>query len=236
MEKDEKIEWILCPSCKKLTKHKKVWENKSRYDEDGIWEITDYFLMECLGCETPIIKKEYVFSEDLNINQKGEVEPEITFWPTINFRDIEIKQISNLPINVRKIYYEIIKSYNLKLYTLCSAGIRVIIEAVCKEENILGNDLETKINGLKDKEIITENIKEGLHQNRIIGNEALHEIITFGDFELKTAIELIEILLESHYGSSDKAFLLKNILNTKKEARKKFSETKKDKKAKDISF
>ncbi len=221
MEQNEEIEMIVCPCCKTRTKHKKVWENKNREEEEGIWEIKNYFLMECLGCGTPILKKEYLFSEDLYINQKGEVEAKTTFWPTISFRDIEMKQISPLPMNVRKIYEEIIKSYNLKLYTLCAAGIRVIIEAVCKEENILQGDLETKINTLKEKGVITENIKEGLHQNRIIGNEALHEIRVFGDYELKTAIELIEILLESHYGSPEKAQALKDILNAKKEGWKK---------------
>lgn len=221
-EISEKIEKLTCPTCKVETNHKLKWEHtiRSENEQNEMWWQLEYELFQCLGCETPTLRKLDFFSENLGYNSQGDVViiPELTIWPPEKkFRTIEIKQIPNLPINVRRMYRETIDAYNFGLPTLCAAGIRSVIEAVCKEELIVADDLEKKIEVLKNKGIVTEKISEGLHQNRLIGNEALHEAEMFGDLELKTAIELIETLLDSHYASPNRTNLLKNFLKSKKE-------------------
>lgn len=226
MAKKRKIDKILCPTCGTETNHEIVWEAKKKEwgDEDaGIWATTDFDVLQCLGCETPTLRKKYIFSEDMDIrsiNGENVVFPDITLWPKTGYRLLKPKYISNAPPNVKRIYRETIEAYNSELPTLCAAGVRAVIECICKEEEIIKDDLKEKIGALKEKRIITDSFAEGLHENRLLGNDALHESTLFGDVELKTAIELIETLIEMVYETKQKANLLKNIRESKSKKEK----------------
>lgn len=221
MVKEKKIEKILCPTCGVLTNHEIVWASKEkRVEEDGMWDSTKFFSLQCLGCETATLKKEYMFSEDLDMRQvKGEwvAFPEITFWPKTGYRMLKLKYLRNAPPSVKRIYRETVEAYNSELPTLCAAGVRAVIENVCKEEGIVRNDLKEKIDALKDKGMITSFFAEGLHENRLLGNDALHKSTLFGDTELKTAIELIETFIDTAYETRRKTSLLKSLRESKKE-------------------
>jgi len=222
MAKDNKIEKILCPACGINTNHKIVWESENKRwedDEVGIWEQTNFDLLQCLDCETPTLRKKYVFSEDMDIrrvNGKNIVFPEITLWPKTGYRMLKLKHIVDAPPNIKRVYRETVEAYNSELPTLCAAGIRAVIEIVCKDKGIIKDDLKEKIDALKENKIITEDFAEGLHENRLLGNDALHEFTLFGDTELKTAIELIEMFIEIVYETKGKTNLLKNLRESKK--------------------
>lgn len=215
MVESNKIDKILCPSCARVTNHEIAWkakEKKVEDDEIGIWESTSYDVLQCLGCETVSLRREYMFSEDLNmrhINGEWIAFPNVTMWPKTSHRMLKQKQFSTIPPEIRRIYQETIDAYNLELPTLCAAGIRAIIERVCNNNDIKENDLEKKINSLLERGIITKIVAEGLHENRILGNTALHESKLFGDEELTTAINLIESLLEMMYETKNRTSLLK---------------------------
>ncbi len=218
----KKTERILCPSCGKHTNHEVVYEGRERIFEDknsDIWESTTFDVLQCLGCETPTLRKKYIFSEDMDfeeIDGKNVIIPTITLWPKTDDRMLKQKYTGNSPQNVRRIYRETIEAYNSELPTLCGAGIRAVIECVCKEQGIIKEDLKDKIDALKEKGVITEVFANALHQNRLLGNEALHESTLFGDLELGTAIELIETLLDTVYETESKARLLKDMRESKK--------------------
>jgi hypothetical protein len=188
-------------------------------DENGIWEITDFELLQCLGCETPTLRRSYLFSENLDmvqINGEWEARPEYTFWPKTGYRNLKLKPTPHAPPNVKRIYRETIEAYNQELQTLCAAGVRAIMEAVCKEKLISGEDLKERIDKLKENRLVTEDLAEALHENRLLGNDALHDSILFGDTELQTAIELIEALLEGIYETKNKKEILKALRESKK--------------------
>ena len=63
-----KIEWAHCNKCGAKTKHEVVAERRQHgsepYDEDiTIWWDTTYTLLECRGCETVCMRREFEFSE-----------------------------------------------------------------------------------------------------------------------------------------------------------------------------
>lgn len=217
-------EKILCPTCSVLTNHDIVWKSGEKRIEDeemGMWDSTKFFSLQCRGCETVTLKKEYMFSEDLDmrlINGEYKVFPEVTLWPKTGWRLLKLKNIRNAPPSVKRIYRETIEAYNSELPTLCSAGIRAIIEAVCKEEEIIKRDLKDKIDSLMEKGVVTQSLSEALHENRLLGNDALHESTLFGDTELKTAIELIETLIETVYETKKKTSLIKSMRESKKKS------------------
>jgi len=221
---NKKIEKILCPTCGTETNHEIVWKSKEvRWDDydDDMWATTNFDVLQCLGCETPTLRKEHMFSEDINmkrVNGKLVAFPEVTLWPKTGYRMLKPKYMNNAPPNVKRVYRETVEAYNSELPTLCAAGVRATIECVCKEQGIVQDDLKDKIDALKEKRVISDDFANALHENRLLGNDALHESALFGDIELKTAIELIETLLETVYETKQKTNLLKSLRESKKES------------------
>ncbi len=215
MVEEIKIEKLLCSCCGRTTNHKKVWNHEIKKEDVGadMWESTEYELFQCMGCETPLLRRAYMFSEDLNLEEVNGVLqaiPEYTFWPKIGYRLLKLKQFGSVPANIQRIYRETIDAYNYEMPTLCAGGIRAVIESVCQDKKIEGRDLKDKINELKNQGLITTEFAEALHENRLLGNNALHELKLFGDYELKTAIELIEMMLDYLYESKNKKEILRN--------------------------
>jgi len=222
MPDENKTEKLLCPTCGVETNHEVVWKSRHQHFEDeeiGLWESTDFDLLQCLGCETPTLRRKYSFSEDINlVKRNGEWidVPQITLWPKTGYRILKIKSVPNAPPTVKRIYRETIEAYNNELPTLCTAGIRAVIEAVCKEKGINERNLELGIDELKGRRLINEDFAIALHENRLLGNEAMHESTLFGDLELQTAIELVESLMDTVYEAKSKADMLKHIREARK--------------------
>src|SRR3990172_9713447 len=157
MTEDKKIEKILCPRCGTSTNHEVVWESKNMGWEDeefDMWVSINFDVLQCLGCETPTLRKKVVDSENLEIKEvNGEniVVTEITRWPKTGHRMLKTKYVFSAPPNIRRIYTEIVEAYNSELPTLCAAGIRAVIEAICKEQGIIEGNLEKKIDVLREK-------------------------------------------------------------------------------------
>lgn len=210
---ENRILKILCFNCKCETNHKSHWikEVRKEYANGDFWlEETDEVL-SCMGCGHVTLRKTSWFSEDLI---EGDFGPEplvqITDLPKRDTRMINPKcEFHYLPTKVKKVYEETIDAYNEGILILCAIGIRTVIEAVCYEEKIAGKDLKEKIEVLATKKIITPQLAEGLHQNRLIGNASAHELQVFGESELLDAIGLIENLLEGHYAIQEKIKNLK---------------------------
>ncbi len=147
---------------------------------------------------------------------------------------MQTKAFYEIPRNLRRIYREVIESYNNELSTLCAAGLRTIIEGICSEKNVKDGiieltdkkgeikkvrrkNLQGKISGLAEKNILTKSNADILHEHRFLGNEALHELSQPSLEELKIAIEIVEHVLENIFEIPTKAKELKaNKLKRKK--------------------
>lgn len=189
---------IDCPSCRRNTNHDSV----ARYIDD---EINDagyenqevrktYQIIRCKGCDTVsyIEYKEYLNSDD--------AEFDVRTFPERSIKDMVITEFSHIvPSKIKGIYIETIKSYNKGIRILCAAGVRAIIEGICNDQKVKGNNLEDKINALKDNGILSSNYAETLHQLRFMGNNVLHKLDTPTDDELKLAIEIIQHTIEAIY-------------------------------------
>ena len=99
--------------------------------------------------------------------------------------------------------------HNNNQLILCSIGIRGIIEAFCIEKGIKKRTLELKIDELGTKGIITSTLREGLDKSRLMGNNGAHQLEIFDKEELKTAISLINRLIDDIYSLPEKVKELK---------------------------
>lgn len=211
---------VMCPKCNVETWHKKVWGSKDLgwNDGEGMWETIYYELIECKGCETPSLKKINVESEGDMIptgekNAEGidiyEYVENIKLWPDRGYFRRKIKDFYDASPVVKRIYRETIEAFNMELPTLCAAGLRAIIESICQDEKVDGNDLKEKIDSLKTKGIISDKLCEGLQTSRLIGNTSLHDLKLIGTSDLSFGIDLIESLLDYHYNTAVRSQVLK---------------------------
>lgn len=221
---------VLCPECHRETRHlilqsvNDYWrsDDHPEYYVDG---ATDYQIIECQGCLTISFRTEGWFSEEDGTS--------VNLYPKRTVDRLPIKDIFQVPRKLRRIYREIIDSYNNELYTLCAAGLRAIIEGICSEKDIRAGDVEVddgkgnhhkvrksnlqgKISGLAEKGILTKTNAEILHQHRFLGNDALHELAQPYADELKLAIEIVEHVLENIYELPSKAKELQAIKKKRK--------------------
>lgn len=66
------------------------------------------------------------------------------------------------------------------------------------------NNLKSKIDGLNNKGIITQPLCDGLQESRLIGNNGAHKLEILYQYDLKTAIGLINSLIDNHYSLPNK--------------------------------
>lgn len=221
------MEKIYCNRCKQKTNHKILKRtDRTINDDDSLVTFTYCWqILQCKGCDEVSFRYLYSSSDDYDPDTLEE-RVAVLMYPTRNDRHITPKIFFNVPSMVRKIYQEAISAYNNSSNLLCAAGLRAIIEAICNHEQIKDGPVETvdkngtpkvirkkdlmgKINGLHEKGIISKKQIDVLHEQRYLGNEAIHEIVPPRQSRLTIAIQIIEAILEQLYEVDAKALLLK---------------------------
>ena len=210
---------LFCNTCRRFTNHKVIKSHSQTYrpedypevgiDHEGTWEI-----IQCAGCETVSFQESWTTIEDWDPNQ-GFV-PVVYRYPKTDKDQFSVKSFRQVPYSIYRIYEESIQSFNIGNYILCTAGLRAVVEGICEEEianteQMATNNkepLEKKINALHEKKVLSERHAEILHELRIIGNEAVHQLTAPAEDDLKAAIEIVEHTLENLYGLSAKGYRL----------------------------
>jgi hypothetical protein len=227
--KGEKLK-VLCSSCKNDTKHKVLTSiNEKGIDAldndyyDYKWH-TDYEIIQCLGCESVTFRTRSTNSADYDF--KGGTLETILLYPRRSNNTLPLKNYMNVPLNLQRIYRETIDSYNYANLTLCGAGVRALVEGICKENGITGGNVEFtkkdgtigiirktnlqgKINGLHESGKLTTQNADILHEHRFLGNEAVHELSSPSKEDLALAIEIIENVFDTLYEIPKKGLKLK---------------------------
>ena len=226
----EKVLDVVCTECNRETQHivrqsfYDYWKSDD-HPQHFVDGGTDYQIIECQGCRTISFRSEGWFSEENGIS--------IQLFPKRSSHTRPKKDLYEVPRQLRRIYHEVIESFNNDLLISCSAGLRAIIEGICSEKNIKNGEVEIpdgkgtkkivrksnlqgKIAGLAEKNILTKSNADILHEHRFLGNEALHELSQPSVSELRLAIEIIEHLLENIYELPSKAKNLKEYKSKRK--------------------
>lgn len=201
-----------------------------------------YQIIQCQGCKS--ISFRHVKSDS------DDNESCVSLYPHRSEITREIKDYYHLPMNIEKIYRETISCFNNQNLILCAAGLRAIVEGICADKNINGgyvqetgkdgtlktdengsakmkysNNLDGKIAGLDEKDILKSDQARILHTHRFLGNDALHELQlarskTKNIYEIKLAIEVVEGVLDIIYEMPEKENALKNLREDRKKSKK----------------
>lgn len=222
---------VFCSECNRATKHDVVssYDLKgSEWDSQEGWSVDwhgHYQVIQCRGCETLSFRHRSWFSEDFNpeFGEDGYTE---NLYPKRGGGTRSTKSYMNVPFGLRRIYREVIDTFNNDSATLCAAGLRAIVEGICADQGIVdgpvekpkkgggkqivrATDLAGKISGLNEKGLLTTSSAQTLHEHRYMGNDAVHQLDRPSVEELRLAIEIVEHIFEQLYEIPEKAMELK---------------------------
>jgi hypothetical protein len=104
-----------------------------------------------------------------------------------------------IPADVHKMYTETCIAYDAGCLTLAGAGLRGTVEAICLQRGIKNGGLEAKINGLAESRLLALPDADLLHEERYLGNAAIHEMETPSLQDLEDGLQIIEGLINTIY-------------------------------------
>ncbi len=192
---------VACKECDNRTSHVVCSSLSVSWGNEDIQGRHNYEIIKCLGCESISFRIGSTNSDDYEQDDEGKyysVETEEIYPNRIMGRRL-LPDYHLLPHRVRSIYRETHSAFATKLHTLAGVGIRTLVEAVCMEENASGYTLENKIDDLVKKGILTARNAKALHNTRLLGNRAAHEIQSPNTIELGVGLDIIDNLLENVY-------------------------------------
>jgi len=211
-----KVARIYCNRCRVTTRHNLVATKAYRDDDEQASFWGEYRLWSCAGCDTCVMEHHY--SSDY-MTQYGEEDSEPydrIYHPKRAGSTRAEKHFMSLPGKLTAIYHEVICAKNEGLGILCASGLRTLLEGVCSDKGIGGGDnLKAKIDNMKA--LLPENIVKNLHAFRFAGNEAVHELEAPPEYELGTALDVIEDVLNFLYALDYKANTLAQLQAARRE-------------------
>jgi len=218
-----KQEDLACAHCRNATMH------TIRYSYETSWNLPDVALggtlhdfLNCNGCGEGTYRRNSWSSEDQDRS--------IRLYPVRLENTRETKQFPNVPweSKLTRIYRQTVAAFNEDLMTLAGAGVRLLIEGICIEKNVADgpifdqttgvqvinrknnqpvrrDNLEGRINGLAEKDLISRQQCKYLHELRFLGNDAAHQLDIPEPVIVGHAIDIVESIFEQLYEQPEKA-------------------------------
>ena len=217
--------WVPCTDCGGSARnHRMIHELKEPItDEYQYYGDYHHQLLQCMGCGA-VRYRRFIMDEYHRDEISGSTEPhhqEIFPTPTKGQRCSSLAQpnAALIPADVMKMYEETLSALNAAALTLAGGGLRATVEAICRNQGIRIGTLEKKIDSLVQKQLLTSSQAELLHEERYIGNAALHEMTTPSAADIEDGLQIVEGLINTIYILPEKAKRLKKV--REKAARKK---------------
>jgi len=233
MGTDEKTVSVRCANCGRGYRvHRVLYEHKKSFgDPDYGWKHDEFHqLIQCMGCESVryyrfSIGEEYNppthRSEPYDIHVYPQEDLETEKRGGMDFGEDLDRKTPLIPENVWKMYRETIDCLNAKARTLAGGGLRATVEAICLSQGITNGNLQDKINELAKRNLLTPSQAELLHEERYIGNAALHEMSTPTPQDIEDGLRIVEGLINTIYVLPSKAEALRKRRTAKNKSAKK---------------
>ena len=167
-----------------------------------------YQICKCRGCDTVRFRRESSNSEEIDW-ETGQSMSSVSIYPEFKPTNRNPLEMDGLPDRVEHIYRETIKALNAGAFTLAGGGLRAIVEAVCIHQKVQGKNLQQRIDHLASGGLLAKTQADLLHEERYIGNSALHEIAQPAQRDLEDGLQIVESLLSTIYIAPMKAERLK---------------------------
>jgi hypothetical protein len=157
--------------------------------------------VQCMGCES----LKYVTSrEDLTVDEHYREETDIKVFPDAPGPESKREagfdpSEGDIPKTVWKMYSETLQALNAGILTLAAGGLRATVEAICLDKGLASGTLQKKIDELAGQDLLTVSQAELLHEERYLGNAALHELETPPSAAIEDGLQIVEGLINTIY-------------------------------------
>jgi hypothetical protein len=199
-----------CRDCHRKTSHSVV----ANYKETGSdphgpgWSFdwhTDHQITQCLGCKAITFRVAATNSEEYIHDDNGDLQwlVDLKFYPPRR-AGLKALDVSLLPNEVQNIYKETSLAIESEQRVLAAIGIRALLETICYDVGIKKGNLAEKINQLQEKGIATAASIKTLHELRLLGNAAAHQMERHSVAKLTLALEILAHMLDGTYILPDK--------------------------------
>lgn len=197
-----KIRTGHCPKCGPDRRADVVAIHTTRYhdDEDLIWAIDNYRVLECRGCGSVYYEHEHFFSENETYSRdpstgqmKTYIEPEISFWPAPAQRSMPVWLEKIHDVELQNILKEIYGALDNDYRTLAAIGARTALDRAMV---VIGADgahsFPNKIECVFQKGAIGEEEKKLMEMLTDVGSAAAHRAWTPDLEQLSTLFDGLE--------------------------------------------
>jgi hypothetical protein len=212
---------LECNKCKHPTNHKILRSVEDIWDTDfGLAGKEEHLIVQCMGCDFISYCKQYsdneTFEETINPDGKRDRKYIILSeqYPVVKAVFSTPIPFKSIPKDVQTTYHETHKALIQGSDKLGGVGIRMIVELVCADNGITKGKLWHKINTLHNQGVVTEKMRDLLHNVRLFGNKQAHETGSPDVHMLTEAWGAVNTFLSSLYGTNDANEKL-NFLKTK---------------------
>jgi hypothetical protein len=190
---------IFCHQCGKQTNQIVVAQEQVDFTEDaGYVNGENHIFAKCAGCDAYTYAVEN-WSEDDWDSFSGVNHSAWKTYPRSESQRKPIEGLDELPAKVKLVYKEVVAAVDAQLHVLAGIGLRALIEAICRDQEITGGNLETLIDGLATSGVLSKAQAEMLHAHRFLGNAAAHQVVSALPSELDAALEIAENILRTIY-------------------------------------
>ena len=197
-----------CNDCKKMTNHAVLFYKRVTTVNDNLEKNSpfyksheDYMTVQCCGCnELSFLMRCLETSATGTKNANDYLDynypsKEYELYITV----LNDEEQAALPKILRQLYEEVEGAFKQQSAILAGVGLRMLVEAICLEQKIPGNNLYIQIPKLHTAGLISANEIPILDKLRKIGNISVHEIKGFSIDNLQYALDIINHVLKSVY-------------------------------------
>ncbi len=200
MDKELKNIRSYCGHCNCMTNQMEVGFAESRPDTETFGEyVPDYYiqyrLLKCRGCDAISFLERTIDFEFNYDPETGQADITDYVYPPVIKNHRKLADINYLPMRLWAIYNETIRSFGANNLILTAAGLRTIIECICLELGVKGQNLEAKIDNLSKKYLSQVQVNR-LHSARFLGNDSLHTIQQPRTEHLMLVLGIVEDILK----------------------------------------
>jgi hypothetical protein len=110
---------------------------------------------------------------------------------------------TGIPPKVVRALAEAITCHAVQCYTAAAIMVRKALELLCEAQQVKGDNLKKRIEGLRDRVVLPKDLLDGLDELRILGNDAAHveskDYEDVGTQEVEVGIEVAKEVLKAVY-------------------------------------
>jgi hypothetical protein len=177
-----------------LVEHSRNWSGQDPGDDCG---GVHFQICQCRGCDRVRFRQED-WTETPEAEDDG-YRSTVAVYPEADTSRHAPTETELLPSVVSRIYIETIRALNAGTLILAGAGLRAIVEAICKDQKVSGGNLAEKIDDLVTKCLLAKPQADLLHEERFIGNAAIHELLPPSTRDLELGLSIVEGLVKTIY-------------------------------------